>query len=207
MSREHGRRGRRTITACLVAATAGTLALAGCGDDGSIAKQARQGDNKNYIAGDGSIETLSAAKRKGAVSVSGTTLDGKKWSVGDERGKVVVLNVWGAWCGPCQNEMPHLQKVWAGYEKSGAPVQFMGLDQRDSVAAARSTLRKFGLTYPSLRDDGGRTLLGLQGKAATTPTTLVLDRKGRIAARVSGETTETTLRTLVDDVVKEQKSS
>lgn len=184
--------------------------LAGCGgddDEGSIADQARQGDNKNYIAGDGSIETLAPGKRKGPVEVAGTTLDGKKWSVEDERGKVVVLNVWGAWCGPCQKEMPHLQKAWAGFQKKKAPVQFMGLDQRDSVSAAKATLRKFGTTYPSLRDNGGETLLGLQGKAATTPTTLVLDRRGRIAARVAGETTETTLRTLVEDVVKEQKAS
>ncbi|WP_018157060.1 TlpA family protein disulfide reductase [Demetria terragena] len=187
---------------------AGALVLAGCGaDEGSISDQARQGDNKNYIAGDGSIETLSAGERKGPVTVSGSTLEGKKWNVSDERGTVVVLNVWGAWCGPCQNEMPHLQKVWSQYEKKDAPVQFMGLDQRDSVAAAQSTLDKFGVSYPSLRDDGGKTLLGLQGKAATTPTTLVLDRSGRIAARVSGETSEATLRTLVDDVVKESASS
>lgn len=192
----------------LAAAIVGGLALAGCGsDDGSIADQARQGDNKNYIAGDGSIETLAASKRNGPVEVSGTTLDGTKWSVEDERGKVVVLNVWGAWCGPCQKEMPHLQKVWAKFQKNKAPVQFMGLDQRDSVAAAKSTLRKFDTTYPSLRDDGGKNLLGLQGKASTTPTTLVLDRRGRIAARVAGETTQSTLRTLVEDVVKEQKAS
>lgn len=190
------------------AALIGALTLAGCGaEEGSIADQAQEGDNKGYIAGDGSIETLAPGDRKGPVKVSGSTLDGEKWDVRDERGTVVVLNVWGAWCGPCQNEMPHLQKVWAHFQKQQAPVQFMGLDQRDSVSAAKSTLDKFGVTYPSLRDDGGKTLLGLQGKAATTPTTLVLDRKGRIAARVSGETTEPTLRSLVEGVVKEQKSS
>lgn len=199
----------RTTTPRLAAAIlVGAVAVAGCGaEEGSIADQAQQGDNKNYIAGDGSIETLAPGKRKGPVEVSGTTLEGKKWDVQDERGTVVVLNVWGAWCGPCQNEMPHLQNAWEGFQKKDAPVQFMGLDQRDSVSAAKSTLKKFGITYPSLRDDGGKTLLGLQGKAATTPTTLVLDREGRIAARVSGETTESTLRALVEDVVKEQKAS
>ena len=206
MSGEERARGRTSVRGAAAAVIA-VVALAGCGNqNASISEQARQGDNKGFIAGDGSIETLTADQRNVPLNLNGTTMDGKKWDVASERGTVVVLNVWGAWCGPCQREMPALQQVWSGYQKADAPVQFMGLNQRDSVAAADSTMRKLGITYPSLRDDGGRTLLALQGKAATFPTTLILDRQGRIAARVSGETTAPTLRGLVDDVVKESAS-
>lgn len=192
---------RRGVAALSCAAL---VMLAGCsGDSESISDQARKGDNKGYIAGDGTIEQLPAGDRKQPISLSGTTIDGAAWNVKNEKNKVVVLNVWGAWCGPCQDEMPHLQQVWAAYEKADAPVQFMGLDQRDSVASAKATLKRFNITYPSLRDDGGRSLLALQGKAAATPTTLVLDRQNRIAARVSGPVTATTLKDLVDDVVSE----
>lgn len=196
---------RHTAMLVTVLAVAGALGLTGCSNESSsIAKQAKQGDNKGYIAGDGQIESLTPGQRSGPVSVQGTTLAGTPWSLADAKGKVVVLNVWGAWCGPCQSEMPHLQAAWSGYEKSGKPVVFMGLDQRDDPAVAKSTLNRFKVTYPSLRDDGGKTLLGLQGKVVTTPTTLVLDQQGRIAARVSGETTTTTVSNLVDDVLSEK---
>ena len=86
---------------------------------------------------------------------------------------------------------------------AGQPVQFMGINYRDGVETARAFLRANKITYPSLEDDGGRTLLALRGKANTTPTTLVLDRRGRIAARVSGPVTVTTLSGLVNDVLGE----
>lgn len=193
-----GRPSRRVV---LGATGAAVLGLAGCsGESSDISKQAREGDNKGYIAGDGQIQKLASDERKAPVTVSGTLMDGKHWSSAQHRGRIVVLNVWGAWCGPCQEEMPHLQRAWEAWQKAGDDVLLMGLDQRDSVQAARATLRRFKITYPSLRDDGGRTLLSLQGKVATYPTTVVLDPQGRIAARISGQTTQTTLRDLVDDV-------
>lgn len=198
---------RRSTAGLAATMLVGALALAGCSSDAqSISDQARQGDNKGFIAGDGRIEQLAREERAKPIDLSGTTLAGKEWNISGERGRVTVLNVWGAWCGPCQEELPHLQAVWDGYAKADKPVQFMGLDQRDSVSAAAATLKRFKVTYPSLRDDGGRSLLALQGKAATTPTTLVIDRQGRIAARVSGPITVTTLRDLVDDVLGEEKS-
>ena len=79
----------------------------------------------------------------------------------------------------------------------------MGVNYRDGVSTAQAFLRANKITYPSLQDDGGRTLLALRGKANTTPTTLVLDRQGRIAARVSGPVSATTLSALVSDVLSE----
>ncbi|GAB3588085.1 TlpA family protein disulfide reductase [Calidifontibacter terrae] len=190
---------RRLAGAAALLAIAG---LTGCSSDpNSIAAQAKDGDSKGYVAGDGTVQQLAVSQRGKPVTVSGTTLDGKAWSTKDAADKVVVLNVWGEWCPPCQKEIPQLQEVWTGWQKSGAPVQLMGLDQRDSVARATAILRTKKATYPSLRDDGGRSLLALQGKAQYTPTTLVLDKQHRIAARVSGPVDASTLRGLVQDVL------
>jgi thiol-disulfide isomerase/thioredoxin len=191
----------------LAGVTAAVLAcgLAACGSDSSsIAAQARSGDQKNFLSGDGSIERLAPGDRGPALDLAGTTLAGSRWSVAAARGKVVVLNVWGSWCAPCVAETPDLQKAWAAYSASGKPVQFMGINYRDpSPQTALAFLRANKVTYPSLADDGGRTILALRGKAANTPTTLVLDTKGRLAARVAGQVSRATLDGLVADVLGE----
>ena len=187
-----------------VAAGALCLGVAACSSDAnSIAAQARSGDGKGFISGDGSIERVGLDQRSALLTLSGTTLQGTPWKVTDARDKVLILNVWGQWCGPCVAEMPHLQQVWSQLSAAGRPVQFMGINYRDGVETARAFLLANKITYPSLEDDGGRTLLALHGKANTTPTTLVLDRKGRIAARVSGPVTAATLSGLVNDVLGE----
>ena len=193
----------RRLTVVVVVAVV-CLGVSACGSDAnSIAAQARSGDGKGYVSGDGSIERLAPDKRSSPLTVSGTTFQGTPWKVSDARDHVLVLNVWGQWCGPCVAEMPHLQQVWSRLSAAGKPVQFMGINYRDGVETAKAFLRANKITYPSLQDDGGATLLALRGKANTTPTTLVLDRQGRIAARVSGPVTAATLSGLVNDVVGE----
>ena len=187
-----------------VAAGALCLGASACTSDAnSIAAQAKSGDGKGFVSGDGSIERVAPDNRSVPLTLSGTTLQGPAWTVSDARDKVLVLNVWGQWCGPCVAEMPHLQQVWSQVSAAGEPVQFMGINYRDGVETAKAFLRANKITYPSLEDDGGRTLLALRGKANTTPTTLVLDRRGRIAARVSGPVTAATLSGLVNDVLGE----
>jgi thiol-disulfide isomerase/thioredoxin len=187
-----------------VAVGALCLGLTACSSDpNSIAAQAKSGDGKGFVSGDGTIERVALDKRAAPLTVRGTTLAGAPWDVADAREKVLVLNVWGQWCGPCVAEMPHLQQVWSQFSAAGKPVQLMGINYRDGVETARAFLRANKITYPSLEDDGGRTLLALRGKANTTPTTLVLDRQGRIAARVSGPVTAATLSGLVNDVLGE----
>ncbi len=184
---------------------AGALALAvvvtGCSAPGSDTVAGRAQGKGQYISGDGTIEQVAAVDRGEPVELSGTTLDGKPWKSADARGSVVVLNTWGSWCPPCVAEMPELQQVWAQAQAEKQPVVVMGINLRESPETAKAFLDAQGVTYPSLADDGGAAQLALQGKATATPTTLVLDRQGRIAARVSGGTTAATVAGLVDDVV------
>lgn len=194
---------RRKLTALLAMLTL-SLGVSACSSDaGSIAAQARSGDGKGFVSGDGTIERLGLDQRSAPLTLSGTTLAGAPWKVADAADKILVLNVWGSWCGPCVAEMPHLQQVWSQLSTAGRPVQFMGVNYRDGAETAKAFLRANKVTYPSLEDDGGRTLLALRGKANTTPTTLVLDRRGRIAARVSGPVSAATLSGLVKDVLGE----
>jgi len=193
----------RRLTVVVVVAVV-CLGVSACGSDAnSIAAQARSGDGKGYVSGDGSIERLAPDQRSSPLTLSGTTFQGTPWKVADAKDHVLVLNVWGQWCGPCVAEMPHLQQVWLQLSAAGRPVEFMGINSRDGVETGKAFLRANEITYPSLQDDGGATLLALRGKANTTPTTLVLDRQGRIAARVSGPVTAATLSGLVNDLLGE----
>ncbi|NHA69738.1 TlpA family protein disulfide reductase [Phycicoccus flavus] len=182
------------------------LAAAGCSTDAnSVAAQAKAGDQKGYVSGDGAVETIPVADRAEPVTMSGTLVDGTAWDIGSTRGKVLVLNVWGSWCAPCVAEAPDLQKAWEQMqEKHPGATDFVGIDFREEAARGAAFARKAGITYPSLSDEAGVLILRLQGKAPTVPTTLVLDREGRIAARVNGPVDTSTLTGLVDDVVAEQ---
>ncbi len=190
-------------TAAVLAASA--MVLAGCGGDGSsINDQMRQGDQKGYVAGDGTIQALASEERETVITLDGTTLEDEAWSSQDHLGEVVVVNVWGSWCGPCIQETPDLEEVATGFRDAGEPVQFIGVNSRDSVPSALAFQQKYDVSYPSLQDDGGRTRAQLQGLAVATPTTMVLDGQGRLAARVSGPVEASTLRGLVEDVLAEE---
>lgn len=191
---------RRVVA--IVFAGALVLGVAACSTDpNSIAAQANSGDQKGYVSGSGTLEQVPVKDRGEPLKLSGTTLTGADWSISDAKGRVLVLNTWGSWCAPCVAEAPDLQRAWAAVSKADKPVQFMGVNYRESAETAAAFVRSAKVTYPSLADDGGQTILALRGKASNTPTTLVLDRQGRIAARVSGPVTSSTLTGLIDDVL------
>jgi thiol-disulfide isomerase/thioredoxin len=194
----------RGVRAWTIAGLALALALgtSACSDGtDSISAQAKQGSGKGYVAGDGTIEQIAKAERSTEITVSGTTLDGAALDTSDWQGKVVVVNTWGSWCPPCNAEAPDLQRTWKSLQ--GKDVEFVGVDLRDSPETGLAFQRKFGLTYPSLRWDGGSVLLQMKGKATATPTTLVLDRTGRLAGRISGRADASTLRGMVENVLAE----
>ena len=120
-------------------------------------------------------------------------------NVTDQRGTVVVLNVWGSWCQPCQAEAPILEEAHAKYANDPT-VQFMGINVGESAETGKAAGEAWGLGYPSLTDPDRVLASSLDGLANATPTTLVLDEQGRVAARISGAVTSTsTLTALIDD--------
>ena len=178
--------------------------LAGCGGSTELEAIGQDPTGARSI-GDGAVQTLAADRRGLPVQLSGPLLDGGPWSLEDERGKVVVLNKWGTWCAPCVAELPLLQRTWTSLQASHPDVRFVGLNVRESASTGLAAQRSYGLTYPSVSDESDTLSLGLRGAANLTPTTLVLDREGRIAVRISGEvTSESTLRGLIEDVAAER---
>lgn len=196
-------RSRRTILAAGLTLAAAAVTAACGSDPQSVAEQARAGERKGYVSGDGTIEQVPSAQRAAPVQLAGTTLEGAAWSNQNLRGTVLVLNVWGSWCPPCITEAPDLQRAWEQVQDRKLKVTFLGLDKMETPATGLAFQRLYKITYPSLAYDGGVPILSLQGKVVATPTTLVLDRSGRIAARVSGPVTTTTLIGLIDDVLAE----
>lgn len=182
---------------------AGALVLSGCSDEDTVAGVAQDGEGSGYVAGDGALEMVPAEDRAEPVELAGTTLEGEDYDLADQRGKVVVLNVWGSWCPPCVTETPALQSVWSQFEESEEPVAFLGINYLEEAATGLAFQTSNDVTYPSLSEPDGNFFPALQGRATTTPTTLVLDPEGRIAGRVNGEISESTLRGMVEDVLSE----
>lgn len=203
---------RRTTTRA-TALLSLSLLIAGCSNGGNtINDQARDGNQSGYVSGDGTVEQLSPDERTLTIELDGDLLAGtddegtvqlEPWSSTDVRGEVLVINVWGSWCGPCVEEVPDLKAAYAHFEETGDPVQFIGVNDRDSASAALAFERRHEMPYPSLADDGGQTLLDLQGMATPRPSTLILDQEGRLAARVAGQVDDATLQGLVEDVLEQ----
>ena len=140
-------------------------------------------------------------ERLPAPPLEGTTLDGDPFSLSDWAGKIVVINVWGSWCGPCRAETPDLVRLAREYDDRG--VRFVGINTRDNPAAARSFARRFEMPYPSVVDEDGRVLLGFRNviPTAVVPSSVIVDRKADVAARVIGPVTYSTLKGLLEDEI------
>lgn len=176
----------------IAAATCG-LALAvsvtGCSTSGP-----RATNGAGYIEGD-SVNVIPAADREHAPELSGPLVGGGTGDLGVDRGKVIVLNVWAYWCGPCRQEAPELVKAAALLPEAS----FMGINTRDNEANAVAFVRSQGIPYPSFSDQDGSLVLDLQRvvNMAALPVTVVLDKEGRVAAAIYGPTTAITLKDIV----------
>ena len=176
----HGARGRLVGGALVVLAIAGVLGLLVFG--------LVQGGVETSIQ-----DALEAGERPPApelglpVIVAGASLeeDAGPIDVADLAGQPVVVNFWASWCDPCESEAPLLQSLWERYEDRG--VLFLGVDTEDLTGNAQAFARRFGLTYPSVRD--GTDATKRRWQVTGVPETYILDAQGRIAAHILGEIT------------------
>jgi thiol-disulfide isomerase/thioredoxin len=168
--------------AALFAVLAGALAGCSTGDD-AVA----QGGTFEFVAPGGKTDIFydppESRGRPGALAGPLLTDPSKTISLDDFAGKVVVVNVWGQWCGPCRAEITQLQEVYNATKDKG--VQFLGIDVRDNNRdAAVDFVTDRNVTFPSIYDPPMRTMIAFGGKYPTTviPSTVVLDRQHRVAA-------------------------
>ena len=162
-----------------------------------------QPGGQTWIEGDGTVTFVMAGERKAAPKVAGESLEDRELDVREHRGDVVVLNFWASWCPPCRAEARGLDAVFEQTQASG--VQFVGVNMRDNRNAARRFAEVRDMSFPSLYDPGGSVVARFRGTLppVALPSTIVLDRQGRIAVRVVGPITGTELRPLVERVAGE----
>lgn len=164
--------------------------------------------DQGFVTRDGVIATVAVDERDPAVDFEGQDLDGTRLTLDQYRGQVVVVTVWGSWCGPCRAEAPAV--VGAARQLADDDVQFVGINTRDgSTAQAQAFVRNFGLEFPSFYSPDGEALLAFNGVLGlrSIPSFVVLDRDGRVAASIIGKLpSQRTLVDLTDDVVEETAS-
>ncbi|MEU5982557.1 TlpA disulfide reductase family protein [Streptomyces sp. NPDC047434] len=198
-----GRRGRAAAALLLL-----SVAVTGCGGATSTGTDG-PGAGPAAAASAGTPATatvLPAARRPPAPDTAGRDLAGRDLALRSYRGKVVVLNVWGSWCAPCRAEAPELEALRGALEPRG--VRLVGVNVRDrSTGPAVGFEKTYGLHYPSIHDPDGKLLLAYPPallNPQAIPSTLVVDRQGRIAAAVSGPVTRARLEPLVTRVAEEE---
>jgi thiol-disulfide isomerase/thioredoxin len=168
--------------------------LTGC-STGKDAVNENAGSDNRYVAGDGKTIVYPVADRKAAPAVTGSTLDGTSFDLASRKGHVVVLNFWASWCPPCRLESADLEAVHQSTKDSG--VDFVGVDIRDEKDAAASFVAG-RVTYPSLFDPSGRIALRFADVPPTTlPSTLIVDKAGRVAVVIRNTVRQDDLAKLV----------
>jgi thiol-disulfide isomerase/thioredoxin len=175
-------------------------ALAGCAGAGAVQNGPAGGDSR-YVSGDTVSQVIK--DRKPAPPVQGTTLDGRRLALGDLKGKVVVVNFWASWCAPCRAEAPTMEKIYEETKASG--VEFVGIDIKDGKDNAKAFVRTFKTTYPSLYDQAGQIALSFRGiPPNAVPSTLIIDRRGDVAARAIGSVSYTSMKDIVTQLAAEK---
>ena len=165
-------------------ASAAVVALAGCSTGHDAVAQ---GGTFEFVAPGGKTDIFydppESRGRPGPLAGPELMDPTKTISLDDFAGKVVAINVWGQWCGPCRTEITQLQKVYDKTRRVG--VEFLGIDVRDNnMNAPRDFVVDRRVTFPSIYDPPMRSMIAFGGKYPTTviPSTVVLDRKHRVAA-------------------------
>jgi thiol-disulfide isomerase/thioredoxin len=165
----------------LAAILAGATLLAGCATGNDAVDQ---GDTFSFVSPGGQSQIFyPVADRKPLPELAGDSLTQPGTTIGLDTypGDVIVLNIWGSWCGPCRAEAPQLVQLANQTRASG--VRVLGIDVRDERSAAQDFVHDYQINYPSIFDSAGRTLLALRNyPRSVVPSTIILDSQHRVAA-------------------------
>ena len=164
-------------------------ALAGCTSASPAATAAAAG------------RLLAAADRTDAPDLRGDRLDGGPFDLADHKGDVVIVNFWASWCSPCWAEADDLERTYQSTKDRG--VVFVGVDTRDQRDEATAFVRKHAVSYPTIFDPPGEVALGFDVPLNAIPSTVLIDRAGRVAMVISGAVLSDTLEPLVTKLAAE----
>ena len=189
----------------LLALVAAAALLTGC-STGPDAVDVNNGGEFRYVAATPTGEVIPEGERASAPEFSGTLLQGDAFDSSQLSGQVAVLNFWGSWCAPCRTETPQFSEVSEEYADDG--VQFLGVNVKESDQQfADAFVERFGIAFPSLFDPRGEVALAFRDyPASAIPSTIVLDRRYRVAAVYTGEVQQDDLRRAIDRALGEEPS-
>lgn len=188
----------RTAFGAAAAVTA-IMASAGCAG-GAIGENNPASSGQSFVGHSYESTYYQPGSRPAAPAVSGTTVTGQHLSLSQYRGDTIVLNFWGSWCAPCRAEAPALGQLARQLASRG--VRFVGIDIRDEPDSALAFMQQFNVGYPSISDPSDEIALDFHSTVppADIPTTLVIDRSGRIADRIFGASTYRQLLSVISQV-------
>ena len=198
---------KRPFAVMMVLASLVTVSCTSTSD--ALAEQYRDGSGANYISGDGAITVLAPESRTDSVQFEGDLDTGEFFSSSDYAGSVIVVNFWYAGCPPCRVEAADLESLHQQFLSDG--VAFVGVNIFDQAPTALTFANEFGVSYGSIMGvETGSVRLAFAGQVApnAVPTALVLDKQGRVSARISGVITDVDLlANIIEGVLEEELGS
>lgn len=166
-------------------------------------------DTENAGGGDGQDSTGAQDRQTVAAPLSDLELTdqfGNTHTLSDYKGKVIFLNFWATWCGPCRNEMPDIQKLYEEYSEQGGDAEVVilgiagpGIGQEGSAEEIAGFMEENGYTYPVLMDESGEMFT--QYGISAFPTTFMIDKDGNVYGYVPGQMTEDIMRSIIDQTL------
>jgi thiol-disulfide isomerase/thioredoxin len=193
----------KRLFALLACSTLTVAAVAACSGGKDAVDQGAGGQFRYHdVTAHG--KAIAPADRKAVGKVSGDLLGGGPFSLAEQKGKVVVLNFWGSWCGPCQVESPQFDSLYRTVKGQG--VEFVGLDVKETTRSKpESFIKDNQITYPNVWDPKAKTAIQL-GKVPMVglPWTVIVDKQQRVAAVYSGPVQPADLRPVLTQLVAER---
>jgi len=185
----------------LAAVSVAALLLAGCTGKDAVDQSA--GSQFRFVSGTSVGKTIAAGDRKTSGGFTGTLLEGGTLTLAQSAGKIVVINFWATWCGPCTTETPQFDLVYRANKAKG--VAFLGIDTKEtSTDAAKAFVKDNHISYPIVSDEQGETAIAL-GKipSLALPFTVILDKQHRVAAVYLRPLTAKDLQPVLDKLLAE----